>query len=121
MLKKRLAEEDWVRYGVSGRRKRNQGRLERLRGMRTERREQLRVQAKRREYSDQQRGCAPDDAVAREEAVLETLVGEVPALPLCRLGGRRPRWLCLSSIHSPKVDRPFGSVYGGIALTTQRG
>jgi ATP-binding cassette subfamily F protein uup len=37
------AEEDWVRYGVSGRRKRNQGRLERLRGLRTERREQLRV------------------------------------------------------------------------------
>ncbi len=36
------AEEDWVRYGVSGRRKRNQGRLERLRGMRTERRDQIR-------------------------------------------------------------------------------
>ncbi len=43
-LERRIAaEEDWVRYGVSGRRKRNQGRLERLRGMRTERREQLRV------------------------------------------------------------------------------
>ena len=42
-LNRRIAaEEDWVRYGVSGRRKRNQGRLERLRGMRTERREQLR-------------------------------------------------------------------------------
>src|SRR3984957_19266754 len=36
------AEEDWVRYGVSGRRKRNQGRLERLRGLRTERRDQTR-------------------------------------------------------------------------------
>src|SRR6185295_18953953 len=42
-LERRIAaEEDWVRYGVSGRRKRNQGRLERLRGMRTERREQIR-------------------------------------------------------------------------------
>src|ERR1700759_327077 len=34
-------EEDWVRYGVSGRRKRNQGRLAKLRGMRTGRSEQL--------------------------------------------------------------------------------
>src|SRR6185437_1756177 len=42
-LERRIAaEEDWVRYGVSGRRKRNQGRLERLRGMRTERRDQIR-------------------------------------------------------------------------------
>ena len=42
-LERRIAaEEDWLRYGVSGRRKRNQGRLERLRGMRTERREQIR-------------------------------------------------------------------------------
>ena len=42
-LERRIAtEEDWVRYGVSGRRKRNQGRLERLRGMRTERRDQTR-------------------------------------------------------------------------------
>ncbi|HET7085912.1 MAG TPA: ATP-binding cassette domain-containing protein [Rhizomicrobium sp.] len=41
-LERRIAaEEDWLRYGVSGRRKRNQGRLERLRGMRTERREQI--------------------------------------------------------------------------------
>src|SRR4051812_31294685 len=41
-LERRIAvEEDWVRYGVSGRRKRNQGRLERLRGMRTERRGQI--------------------------------------------------------------------------------
>ena len=36
------AEEDWVRYGVSGRRKRNVGRLDRLRGLRTERRDQIR-------------------------------------------------------------------------------
>ncbi|HEX4293045.1 MAG TPA: ABC-F family ATP-binding cassette domain-containing protein [Rhizomicrobium sp.] len=36
-------EEDWVRYGVSGRRKRNQGRLAKLRGMRTGRSEQLQV------------------------------------------------------------------------------
>ena len=36
-----VAEEDWVRYGVSGRRKRNVGRLERLRGLRTERRDQI--------------------------------------------------------------------------------
>ena len=36
-------EEDWVRYGVSARRKRNVGRLARLRGMRHERREQLRA------------------------------------------------------------------------------
>jgi ABC transport system ATP-binding/permease protein len=41
-LERRIAaEEDWVRYGVSGRRKRNQGRLERLRGLRTERREHV--------------------------------------------------------------------------------
>src|SRR3984885_2597205 len=41
-LERRIAaEEDWVRYGVSGRRKRNVGRLERLRGLRTERREQI--------------------------------------------------------------------------------
>jgi ATP-binding cassette subfamily F protein uup len=43
-LERRIAaEEDWVRHGVSGRRKRNQGRLERLRAMRTEKREQLRA------------------------------------------------------------------------------
>ncbi|HXC55274.1 MAG TPA: ABC-F family ATP-binding cassette domain-containing protein [Rhizomicrobium sp.] len=36
-------EEDWVRYGVSGRRKRNQGRLAKLRGLRTGRREQIEV------------------------------------------------------------------------------
>src|SRR6201999_569497 len=36
-------EEDWVRYGVSGRRKRNQGRLAKLRGMRQGRREQIDV------------------------------------------------------------------------------
>lgn len=42
-LERRIAaEEDWVRYGVTARRKRNVGRLERLRGMRTERREQIR-------------------------------------------------------------------------------
>jgi ATP-binding cassette subfamily F protein uup len=41
-LERRIAvEEDWLRYGVSGRRKRNQGRLERLRGLRTERREHI--------------------------------------------------------------------------------
>jgi ATP-binding cassette subfamily F protein uup len=36
-------EEDWVRYGVSARRKRNQGRLAKLRDMRQGRREQLHV------------------------------------------------------------------------------
>src|SRR3954465_656741 len=42
-LERRIAaEEDWVRYGVTGRRKRNVGRLARLRGMRTERHEQIR-------------------------------------------------------------------------------
>jgi ATP-binding cassette subfamily F protein uup len=42
-LERRIAEEEhWVRYGVTARRKRNVGRLERLRGLRTERREQLR-------------------------------------------------------------------------------
>ena len=42
-LERRIAEEEhWVRYGVTARRKRNVGRLERLRGMRKERREQLR-------------------------------------------------------------------------------
>jgi ATP-binding cassette subfamily F protein uup len=43
-LERRIAaEEDWVRYGVSGRRKRNVGRLERLRGLRTERHDQIRA------------------------------------------------------------------------------
>ncbi len=43
-LDRRIAmEEDWVRYGVSGRRKRNQGRLARLGEMRQGRREQLRA------------------------------------------------------------------------------
>ncbi|HEY2068848.1 MAG TPA: ATP-binding cassette domain-containing protein [Rhizomicrobium sp.] len=41
--RKIVMEEDWVRYGVSGRRKRNQGRLAKLRDLRTGRREQLRV------------------------------------------------------------------------------
>jgi len=36
------AEEHWLRYGVTARRKRNVGRLDRLRGLRTERREQVR-------------------------------------------------------------------------------
>src|SRR6201991_829271 len=36
------AEEHWLRYGVTARRKRNVGRLDRLRGMRTERRDQVR-------------------------------------------------------------------------------
>jgi ABC transport system ATP-binding/permease protein len=36
-------EEDWVRYGVSARRKRNQGRLAKLRGLRQGRREQIQV------------------------------------------------------------------------------
>jgi len=40
--RKIAAEEDWVRYGVSGRRKRNQGRLAKLRDLRTARREQIR-------------------------------------------------------------------------------
>jgi ATP-binding cassette subfamily F protein uup len=43
-LDRRIAmEEDWVRYGVSARRKRNVGRLARLRELRRDRREQLRV------------------------------------------------------------------------------
>jgi ATP-binding cassette subfamily F protein uup len=41
--RKIAAEEDWVRYGVSGRRKRNQGRLAKLQQLRTARREQIRV------------------------------------------------------------------------------
>jgi len=41
--RKIAAEEDWVRYGVSARRKRNVGRLARLRELRQGRREQLRV------------------------------------------------------------------------------
>lgn len=42
-LERRIAaEEHWVRYGVTARRKRNVGRLERLRGMRTERSDQIR-------------------------------------------------------------------------------
>ncbi len=41
--RKIAVEEDWVRYGVSGRRKRNQGRLAKLRGLRTGRREQIDV------------------------------------------------------------------------------
>ncbi len=43
-LDRRIAmEEDWVRYGVSARRKRNQGRLAKLRAMRKGRSEQLKV------------------------------------------------------------------------------
>jgi len=43
-LNRKIAmEEDWVRYGVSGRRKRNQRRLAQLNGMRQGRREQLGV------------------------------------------------------------------------------
>src|SRR5579871_6435699 len=38
--RKIAAEEDWVRYGVSARRKRNQGRLAKLRALRTGRNEQ---------------------------------------------------------------------------------
>ena len=41
--RKIATEEDWVRYGVSARRKRNQGRLAKLRAMRTGRSEQLKV------------------------------------------------------------------------------
>jgi ATP-binding cassette subfamily F protein uup len=41
--RKIAAEEDWVRYGVSGRRKRNQGRLAKLQALRTARREQIRA------------------------------------------------------------------------------
>ena len=37
------AEEHWLRYGVSARRKRNVGRLDRLKGLRTERRDQVRA------------------------------------------------------------------------------
>jgi len=37
------AEEHWLRYGVTARRKRNVGRLDRLRGLRTERRDQVRA------------------------------------------------------------------------------
>jgi ATP-binding cassette subfamily F protein uup len=45
-LDRRIAmEEDWVRYGVSARRKRNQGRLARLGDLRQQRREQRRVTA----------------------------------------------------------------------------
>ncbi|MEI9992737.1 MAG: ATP-binding cassette domain-containing protein [Rhizomicrobium sp.] len=36
-------EEDWMRYGVTARRKRNQGRLGKLRALRTGRREQVQV------------------------------------------------------------------------------
>jgi ATP-binding cassette subfamily F protein uup len=39
--RKIAAEEDWVRYGVSGRRKRNQRRLAKLQALRTARKEQL--------------------------------------------------------------------------------
>ncbi|HEY5347441.1 MAG TPA: ABC-F family ATP-binding cassette domain-containing protein, partial [Rhizomicrobium sp.] len=43
-LDRRIAmEQDWVRYGVSGRRKRNQGRLARLDAMRQSVREQLKT------------------------------------------------------------------------------
>ncbi len=43
-LERRIAnEEHWVRYGVTGRRKRNVGRMERLRGLRNEFREARRV------------------------------------------------------------------------------
>ncbi len=38
-----VMEEDWLRYGVTGRRKRNQGRLERLQGLRETRRTALKA------------------------------------------------------------------------------
>jgi ATP-binding cassette subfamily F protein uup len=41
--RKIASEEDWIRYGVSGRRKRNQGRLARLNALRKGRREQLKA------------------------------------------------------------------------------
>jgi ATP-binding cassette subfamily F protein uup len=45
-LDRRIAmEEDWVRYGVTARRKRNQGRMARLRDLRQERRERRRAGA----------------------------------------------------------------------------
>ncbi len=45
-LDRRIAmEEDWVRYGVTARRKRNQGRMARLGDLRTQRREQRRATA----------------------------------------------------------------------------
>jgi ATP-binding cassette subfamily F protein uup len=44
--RKIAAELDWVRYGVTARRSRNQGRLRALNAMRQERREQLRVTGK---------------------------------------------------------------------------
>jgi ATP-binding cassette subfamily F protein uup len=39
-----VMEEDWVRYGVTARRKRNQGRMERLQGLRQQRRDARRAQ-----------------------------------------------------------------------------
>jgi ATP-binding cassette subfamily F protein uup len=46
-LDRRIAmEEDWVRYGVTARRKRNVGRMERLAGLRQERREARRAAGK---------------------------------------------------------------------------
>jgi ATP-binding cassette subfamily F protein uup len=44
--RKIVAELDWLRYGVTARRSRNQGRLRALNAMRQERREQLRVTGK---------------------------------------------------------------------------
>ncbi len=45
-LDRRIAmEEDWVRYGVTARRKRNQGRMARLGDLRTQRRDQRRATA----------------------------------------------------------------------------
>ncbi|WP_374447025.1 ABC-F family ATP-binding cassette domain-containing protein [Stella sp.] len=41
--RKIVAEQDWLRYGVTARRKRNQGRLRALMALRTERREQRRA------------------------------------------------------------------------------
>jgi ABC transport system ATP-binding/permease protein len=41
--RKIAAEQDWLRYGVTARRKRNQGRLRALQGLRQERREQRRA------------------------------------------------------------------------------
>ena len=41
--RKIVMEEDWVRYGVTGRRKRNQGRMAKLQALRQQRRNQRRV------------------------------------------------------------------------------
>ncbi len=87
-LERRIAEEEhWVRYGVTARRKRNVGRLERLRGMRKERRE-LKRREKKEKIEDREREQLAAGAVSRRTACRPWLPR--PGWAGARTGSKRP-------------------------------